>query len=378
MNIKDFIAGQWKNGYEYKYFSPALINHEFFWADAKLSQLLEQAAFKIGELNALARIVPNVDIFIKMHILKEALLSSRIEGTQTQISEALQDKQEIEPERRDDWQEVTNYVKAMNFAIHELTNLPLCNRLLQKTHETLLCQVRGETKIPGEFRTSQNWIGGASLKDAIFIPPHHDEVLELMSDLEKFLNNDLIYVPHLIKIAIAHYQFETIHPFLDGNGRLGRLLITLYLVSNKILDKPLLYTSYFFERNKNLYYDNLMVVREKNDLQKWLIFFLTAIVETAEKSIQTLHNILSLKEEIENHKIITLGRKLQNAQRLHRFLLEQPVIKIQQVVEKLNISPKTANEIVTDFVKLSILKETTGYQRNRVFIYQKYLDLFEK
>lgn len=378
MDIKDFIAGQWKAGYQYKYFSPSFINHEFYWTEPKLNHLLEQSALKIGELNALARIVPNVDIFIKMHLLKEAVLSSRIEGTQTHITEALQDKREIQPERRDDWQEVNNYVQAMNFAIKQFEKLPLSNRLLRETHAKLLAQGRGEMKTPGEFRTSQNWIGGLSLKDAIFIPPVHHEVIELMGDLEKFLNNELLQVPSLIKIAIAHYQFETIHPFLDGNGRLGRLLITLYLVSNQVLNKPLLYLSDFFERNKNLYYDNLMIVREKNDLMRWIIFFLTAIVETASKSSSTLHQVLSLKESVENEKIATFGRKLHNAQQLHRFLLEQPVVRIQQIVEKLGISHKSANDLVADFIKLSILQEITGHQRNRIFIYQQYLDLFEK
>jgi len=289
----------------------------------------------------------------------------------------LQDKREIEPERRDDWQEVNNYVNAINFAIEQLNNLPLSNRLLRQTHTVLLTQVRGETKTPGEFRNSQNWIGGASLKDAVFIPPIHHEVVELMSDLEKFLNNESLYVPHLIKIAIAHYQFETIHPFLDGNGRLGRLLITLYLVSNRVINKPLLYLSAFFERNKSLYYDNLMIVREKNNLLHWIIFFLTAIVESAGKSAHTLHQVLSLKEQVENEKIVTLGRKLYNAQQFHKFLLEQPIVKIQQVADKLKITPKAANALVTDFMKLSILREATGYQRNRIFIYQEYLDLFE-
>jgi Fic family protein len=199
-----------------------------------------------------------------------------------------------------------------------------------------------------------------------------------MSDLEKFINNESLHVPNLIKIAIAHYQFETIHPFLDGNGRLGRLLITLYLVYNRVIDKPLLYLSDFFERNKSVYYDNLMIVREKNDLLHWVKFFLTAVIETSGKSVDTLHKVLSLKEKVENQKIATFGRKLHNAQQLHRFLLEQPVIKIQQVVDRLGITPKSANELVSDFVKKSILYEITGYQRNRVFIYQEYLDLFEK
>lgn len=234
---------------------------------------MEKAAVKLGELNSYARLAPDIDLFIQLHVTKEAVASSRIEGARTHINEAILQEADIEPERRNDWKEVNNYIQALNTAIEELNTLPLSSRLLKQTHATLLQSVRGEHKLPGEFRSSQNRIGGNSLADAAFIPPHHRYVPELMGDLENFLHNERIQIPALIRIAIAHYQFETIHPFLDGNGRIGRLMITLFLVSEGLLEKPLLYLSNYFEKNKSLYYDNLTVVRSKSDILQWLKYF---------------------------------------------------------------------------------------------------------
>ena len=377
IDIKNFIAGEYKKGYEYSYFLPSFINQPFTWTNPVIGELLEKASFKLGELNSFARLVPDIDMFIKILVYKEAVVSSKIEGTRTNMEEALTDKQNIDPEKRDDWEEVNNYVKAMNYAIEALEKLPLSNRLIKKTHKILLSSGRGKNKNPGEFRRSQNWIGGASIKDAVFIPPIHTELPQLLSDFEKFLNNRKITLPHLIKIAIAHYQFETIHPFLDGNGRIGRLLITLYLVANKVLEKPLLYLSDFFERNRTLYYQNLNVVREKNDLEQWIKFFLVGVEETEEKSVKTLKNILELKNKTEKEKIITMGKRSKNAVALFHALFSVPVITIKKVQDITNLSTKAANDLVEVFVKQGILREITGYSRNRIFVFEEYLDLFE-
>ena len=376
MNINDFKAGSYRKGYKYRYFLPEKINHTFIWTDEVINELLEKAAFKLGELNSFSRFVPYTDMFIKMHVFKEAVVSSQIEGTQTNIEEALVEEKEINPERRDDWKEVNNYVKAMNAAIEELNTLPLSNRLLKNAHNILLASGRGEYKNPGEFRQSQNWIGGASLTDAVFIPLAHTELPNLMSDLEFFLHNSEIKVPHLVKIAIAHYQFETIHPFLDGNGRIGRLLITLYLVSNGILEKPLLYISDFFENNKTLYYDNLTFVRTKNGLGQWIKFFLTGVVQTAEKSVTTLMKITDLKASIEKKRILLMGKRSKLGIEFLPQLFKKPIVTINDVQTMTNLSPKAANDLVKAFVEQKILVETTGYQRNRVFVFDEYVRMF--
>jgi len=376
MDIKEFKAGSYRKGYEYKYFLPEKINHSFFWTDSNINELLEKASFKLGELNSFSRFVPDTDMFIIMHIFKEAVVSSRIEGTHTNIEEALIDEKEIDPERRNDWVEVNNYVDAMNAAVEELKTLPLSNRLIKNTHKILLSSVRGKHKSPGEFRQSQNWIGGASLSDAVFIPPSHIDLPEIMSDLELFLHNSEIKVPHLIKIAIAHYQFETIHPFLDGNGRIGRLLITLYLVSSGVLDKPLLYLSDFFERNKTLYYDNLTFVRSKNDLEQWIKFFLTGIIQTAESAVTTLKKIVDLKEYIEKDRILLLGKRSKQGIDFLHLLFNKPVVTIKDVKLMTGLSVKASNDLVKAFVEQKILIETTGYQRNRVFVFDEYVRMF--
>lgn len=375
MNVSDYKAGKTAQRYQYKSFEPNWVDIPWQIDNAELVMLLSQANLKLGELNAYSQLIPDVDFFIKMHVLKEGTKSSKIEGTQTNIDEAIQKEAYIKPEKKDDWQEVQNYVQAMNQAIKNLEKLPLSNRLLKQTHKTLLQGVRGTHKLPGEFRQSQNWIGGSSLADATFIPPHQDSVADLMADLEKFLHNENIPVPHLIKVGIAHYQFETIHPFLDGNGRIGRLLITLYLVSNDLLHKPTLYLSDFFEKNKALYYDNLSRVRTHNDLTQWLKYFLEGVRSTSENSIQTFKSIIKLRREAE-HKIISLGKKQALAKSFLQFLYSKPIADAGDVAEALKINVSTALRLIDDFIKLKILIEVTGYKRNRIFAFDDYIKLF--
>ncbi len=377
MDISNFTSGKGIEQNGYKSFSPERINHEWIISTPEVNKLLAEANRLIGELNAFSQIIPDVDFFISMHILKEATTSSRIEGTKTNMEEALVREEDLNPEKRDDWSEVQNYIKAINTSINELENLPISSRLIKQTHKTLLSGVRGKFKIPGEFRASQNWVG-VTLKDAIFIPPHHSEIADLMSDLEKFINDENLQVPHLIKIAIIHYQFETIHPFLDGNGRLGRLLITLYLVSSNVLKKPSLYLSDFFEKNKGYYYDNLMTVRINSDLVQWIKFFLVGVIETSKESIQVFKDILTLKEDIETKRLPNLGSKVDKGVQLVKHMYQIPILDAKQVSELLGISPSTANRLIKDFIKLGILIELTGYQRNRKFMFKEYFEIFHK
>lgn len=376
MKFEDFVAGEWTQRYQYKSFEPTLINREWSWEDPQINTQLEKASRALAELDAFTLIVPDVDLFIQMHITKEANTSSRIEGTQTEMDEAVLDAEQLAPEKRDDWSEVQNYIEAIYQAIKELETLPLSNRLLKKTHEILMQGVRGENKTPGDFRVSQNWIGGSSLTDAAFVPPYQDGVPVLMSDLELFWHNEQIHVPELIRIAMSHYQFETIHPFLDGNGRIGRLLITLYLVNKGLLKKPSLYLSDFFERNRGSYYDALTRVRESNDILHWVRFFLSAVIETANKGKQTFHQILTLRQEMDR-LILTYGKRAENAQTLIRRLYSRPAIMTNDAAKLLGVSHQASSALLKKLVDDGVLLEVTGYQRNRVFFFARYLELFK-
>lgn len=375
MKIENFKSGEYRQQYQYKSFSPASINIQWTWEDPVINILLEQATQAISELNAFSLIVPNIDLFIQMHIAKEADTSSRIEGTQTTFADIFKDKDHIEPEKRDDWQEVRNYIDALNSAIDELKNIPLSNRLIKKTHHTLMESVRGHHKSPGEFRTSQNWIGGTTLLNAVFIPPHQDEVLKLMSDLESFLHNESIHVPHLIRIAIAHYQFETIHPFLDGNGRIGRLMIPLYLISKKFLIKPSLYVSDYLERHKGAYYDALTTVRTSSNLAHWIKFFLTAIIETSKKGSLTFQGILELRQETDS-LVLKMGTKGKKIKTILDMLYKNAFITVPMASRTLGVSHQTANSLFNILVEEKIIHEMTEQKRNRIFVFDRYLKLF--
>lgn len=374
--MKKFQSGRVVRQAHYKSFQPNPINRAWVVDDMALIQLLGQADRELGRLDMYSEYIPNIDLFIRMHVLKEATQSSKIEGTQTNMEEALLEKEDVALDRRDDWEEVQNYVSAMNRAVTKLHTLPFSARLIRETHKTLMQGVRGKHKQPGEFRTSQNWIGGATIDDAIFVPPVHVSVSELISDIEQFVHNDKQHFPELLKIALVHYQFETIHPFLDGNGRVGRLLITLYLVSRGILKQPVLYLSDFFERNRQLYYDNLMRVREKNDLLQWFKFFLVGVIETAKSSITTFDNILKLQKQVEA-QIQTLGSRTANAQKVLHYLYQRPMVDAAKVCKVADISSASAYKLIADLEQFGILKEITGGKRGKMYVFDAYLKLFK-
>jgi len=370
--MKDFNAGTDIQQINYKSFQPNFINRNWALDDMEIIQLLSQANRALGKLDMYSEYVPNTDLFIQMHVAKEATQSSRIEGTQTNMEEAVLSKSDITSNRLDDWEEVQNYIAAMNFAIERLNSLPISSRLIKETHEILLHGVRGENKQSGNFRNSQNWIGGATLKDASFIPPVHHSVSDLMGDLEKFIHNEINLFPELLKIALVHYQFETIHPFLDGNGRIGRLLITLYLVEKGILKRPVLYLSDFFEQHRSHYFDNLMRVRRSNDLTQWFKFFLVGIIQTAEKAIQTFDNILKLRAELDT-EILKFGKRAVTIQLVMNYLYQQPTIDVEKVKELTGLSMASNYKIINELVELNILKKKNG---GGTYIFSRYIELF--
>lgn len=373
--MDNFTSGTYINQGYYKSFQPNTINREWTINNIDVISLLSKADRQLGRLDMYSEYV-NIDLFISMHIVKEATQSSKIEGTRTNMEEAFLDKEDIAFEKRDDWEEVQNYISAMNEAVKMLHTLPFSSRLIRQTHKILLQGVRGEHKLPGIYRTSQNWIGGASINDAVFIPPVHNSIGDLISDIEKFANDQLNPLPDLLKIALIHYQFETVHPFLDGNGRVGRLLITLYLVSKGILKQPILYLSDFFERNRTLYYDNLMRVRTHNDLGQWFKFFLTGVIETAQNGVKTFDGILQLQKIIDE-KLNGLGSKAIDAQKVIQHLYTKPIIDATKVGEIIDKSPASVYKLISSLEELKILKEITGQQRGRLYSFDYYVQLFK-
>ena len=374
--MTDFKSGNYINQGYYKSFQPNFIDRQWHVSNMEIMQLLSQADRELGRLDMYSNYILNIELFISMHVLKEATQSSKIEGTQTDIEEALLDKEDVPLDKRDDWEEVQNYINAMDVAVKALDQLPFSSRLIRETHKVLMQGVRGSKKQPGEFRSSQNWIGGASINDAIFVPPIHTSIQELMADIEKFVHDDSKYLPELLKIGIVHYQFETIHPFLDGNGRVGRLMIPLYLVSKEILRKPILYLSDFLERNRTHYYDNLMRARERNDIDQWLKFFLVGIIETAKNGIATFDNILGLQKQVEG-KVQTLGSRAAKAQKVINQLYHKPMVNAEKVAGIAEISLPSAYLLIKELERLEILKEITGGQRKKVYVFDDYLRIFK-
>lgn len=374
--MKSYKSGNYVNQGSYKSFQPTFINKQWVLDDMEILKLLGQADRELGRLDMYSEYIPNIDLFISMHVLKEATQSTKIEGTQTNMEDALLDKENVPLGKRDDWEEVQNYIAAMHQAKKQLNKIPFSSRLIKEAHKKLLNGVRGKHKLPGEFRQSQNWIAGATINDARFIPPVHNSISDYMSDLEKFVHDEKYPFPEILKIAFVHYQFETIHPFLDGNGRVGRLMITLYLVSKGILKQPVLYLSDFFERNRTLYYDNLTSVREKNDIKQWFKFFLVGVIETAQNGIKTFDDILKLQKETDA-KIQKLGSRAANAQKLLNYLYQHPMIDPIKTAAVVSVSPASAYKLIADFEKMGLLKEITGAKRGKFYLFKKYIDIFE-
>ncbi len=338
--------------------------------------LLIKANSQLAVLESVATRIPNVDLFVSMYVRKEALMSSQIEGTQATLEDVLDPM--IEGNTNRNVADVVNYIKATEFAIKRLKELPLCNRLIKETHAVLMEGVRGQEKSPGEFRYSQNWIGGqgSTLRNARYIPPSPDDMTEAMSDLEKYINAD-DKMDALIRAALIHYQFETIHPFLDGNGRVGRLLITLFLMEKKVLTTPALYISYFLKKNRVEYYDRMTEVRSKGNYEQWVKFFLQALMESAEDATSTIDELTALHNK--NAAVITgMGRAAKNATMVFDYLEKNPIIEIGKTAEALGITFNTASGAVKRLASAGILKQTTNASRNRTFAYEDYLAILRK
>ena len=338
--------------------------------------LLVKANSQLAVLESIAARISNVELFISMYVRKEALMSSQIEGTQATLEDILDPMLDTNTNRN--IADVVNYIKATEFAITRLQTLPLCNRLIKETHAVLMKEVRGQEKNPGEFRYSQNWIGGqgSTLKNARYIPPSPDDMQNAMSDLEKYINTD-DDLDALIQAALIHYQFETIHPFLDGNGRVGRLLITLFLMDKGILTTPALYISYFLKKNRVEYYDRMTEVRTKGNYEQWIIFFLQAIMESAGDATSTIDELITLHDT--NTSVISkLGRASKNTMLVFDYLESNPIIDIGKTAEALSITFNTASSAVRRLVDAGILVQTGGGGRNRTFAYEAYLDILRK
>ena len=375
IEVENFHAGKYIASGGHRCFMPSLINENWACKNGKINTLVEQAALQLGQLNRLLTLPENAYIFLHLSSTAEAASSNRIEGTQTVLDEAFRPRDKISPPRRDDWQEVQNYIAALDEA-QQPPQLPISTRLLQRAHKVLMQGARGENKSPGEYRHIQNFLGETPTS-AIFIPPPATEIAVLMSDMENFLHNDKIHLPELIRIAIAHYQFETIHPFLDGNGRIGRIMIPLYLMDKKIINAPSLYMSPYLEKTKSDYYENLTRVRENNDMQRWLIYFLQGVITTAENASDALTEVQQLRKQSEETIHQTFNRS-GNGLRLLNHLFNHPCISAADAARVCKITAAAAQAIINKMCAAEILQEITGQRRNREYVFRKYLNIFER
>ncbi|WP_296557039.1 Fic family protein [uncultured Acetobacterium sp.] len=367
-----------KGTMEYKYFLPKpLPPNPAIEYDQEMVELLSKANRSVGILQGISSQVPDIDLFVSMYVRKEALLSSQIEGTQATLDDILDPN--LDDNTNLEVEEVINYIRAASYAKQRVKALPISSRLLREIHEILLAGARGSEKNPGEFRRSQNWIGpqGGSLKDARFVPPNVNDMIDAMSDLEIFINQEDALDP-LIKTGLVHYQFETIHPFLDGNGRIGRLMINLFLMERKVISYETLYISYFLKRNRIEYYDRLMEVRSKGNFEQWIKFFILAVYESAEVAIQTIEKLVKLNEQ--NTRLVenNVGRAKKTVKLVLKYLEGHPIIDIKKTSAALDLSYNTVSSAVKQLIDLGILVQTVSGQRNRVFAYEEYLQIMRK
>ena len=361
----------------YECFVPHDLKYLKFNIDEEFQNLINRAYLLLGRLDGMATTLPDINLFVSMYVQKEAVISSQIEGTQASLIDVLQ--KDRKNEKIKDTEEIVNYIKATNYAFKRLEELPLCMRLIKETHSILLSGVRGNEKSPGEFRKSQNWIGyaGCKLNTASFVPPAPGEMEKSLTDLEKYIHEDS-FIPNLIKIALIHYQFETIHPFLDGNGRMGRLLIVLFLKERGLIEYPVLYLSYFFKKNRNRYYELLNNVRVKGEFEEWIKFFIKGICEISEDAISSIQKIIELKKaDIEKIRNIPKGN-ISNLLLIYDYLLRHPFLETEDIRRLSDLSKPTVNKLLETLIELEILELVEEKKRYKQYVYRKYVDILSE
>lgn len=362
---------------DYECFVPHDLKYLKLNIDGELQNLINRAYLLLGRLDGMATTLPDIDLFVSMYVQKEAVISSQIEGTQASLIDVLQ--KDRKNEKIKDTEEIVDYIKAINYAFKRLEELPLCMRLIKETHSILLSGVRGNEKSPGEFRKSQNWIGyaGCTLNTASFVPPAPGEMEKSLTDLEKYIHEDS-FIPNLIKIALIHYQFETIHPFLDGNGRMGRLLIVLFLKERGLIEYPVLYLSYFFKKNRNRYYELLNNVRVKGEFEEWIKFFIKGICEISEDAISSIQKIIELKKaDIEKIRNIPKGN-ISNLLLIYDYLLRHPFLETEDIRRLSDLSKPTVNKLLETLIELEILELVEEKKRYKQYVYRKYVDILSE